>query len=382
MVLILIADDNSQNLYLLESLLKGNGYEVTSARNGAEALELARQSRPDLIITDIFMPVMDGFALCREWKGDERLKDIPFIFYTATYTDPKDEQFALSLGAERFIVKPQEPDALIEVVRQVLEASAERTAGRPLADDSKTLRQYNEVLFRKLEQKIVELENANANLRKIPSRLLAAMEEERKRIGRDFHDSVVQMLVAIKLRIELAIKLNENGYPETAMTHLEQLIPILQSAIEESRSICMGLRPSILDNLGILSTVEWLCREIMKLYPGIHVEFKRGLDETEIPEELKMSIFRIAQESLNNAAKHSRAERVDLLLARNENCIELTITDAGIGMDLDYTVQDQSSINLGLIGMRERAELTGGRFSIDSVLGDGTTVRVSWPIGG
>ena len=95
----LIVDDNLQNLYLLESILRGYKYEVVTARNGAEALDAAIKKQPDLIIADILMPVMDGFELCRKWKADERLNRIPFIFYTATYTDPRDERFALSLGA-------------------------------------------------------------------------------------------------------------------------------------------------------------------------------------------------------------------------------------------------------------------------------------------
>jgi PAS domain S-box-containing protein len=174
MARIIIADDNNLNLYLLESILKGYGYEVTAAGNGAEALELARQNRPDLIITDIFMPVMDGFALCREWKADRQLKDVPLIFYTATYTDPRDEQFALSLGADRFLVKPQDPTALAEVVQQVLNSGKKRVAGRTPADESETLREYNEVLFRKLEQKVVQLESEIAERELIQEQLAQA----------------------------------------------------------------------------------------------------------------------------------------------------------------------------------------------------------------
>ncbi|GEM_PF-4058789 len=205
MTKILIADDNSQNLYLLESILKGYGYGVTSARNGAEALKLARQNRPDLIITDIFMPVMDGFALCREWKADERLKYIPLIFYTATYTDPRDEQFALSLGAERFLIKPQEPEALAEVVRQVLEEGAEKATEKPFADESETLLQYNEVLFRKLEQKVVQLEEARADLQKIPAALARASQVS-------LFDSLLVIGMGVLLAIIFNIS-NPHGIP-------------------------------------------------------------------------------------------------------------------------------------------------------------------------
>jgi len=107
---LLIVDDKPENLYLVESILKANGHETISARNGAEALGFATKEKPDMIIADILMPVMDGYTLCRECKKDIRLQKIPFIFYTATYTDPKDEEFALSLGADRFVLKPQDPD--------------------------------------------------------------------------------------------------------------------------------------------------------------------------------------------------------------------------------------------------------------------------------
>jgi len=157
---ILIVDDIVANIYLLESILKGYGFSVVSARNGSEALEKARNTPPDLIISDILMPVMDGFELCRQWKADPRLNTIPFVFYTATYTDPRDEQFAMSLGAERFIVKPQKPEILAQIVRELIdEAMGDKTFSvkRPLGDEMEILRQYNEVLFRKLESKVMQL---------------------------------------------------------------------------------------------------------------------------------------------------------------------------------------------------------------------------------
>jgi len=179
MAKILIADDIWPNLYLLESILKGYGYEITATKNGAEALDAARIDPPDLIITDILMPVMDGFELCRRWKADDRLKHVPFIFYTATYTDLKDEQFARNLGAERFIVKPQKPEDLVRAVREVLEEARKNTPaspGEPAGDEMELLRQYNEVLFRKLERKVVQLEEDIAG-RKVAEAALAESEE-------------------------------------------------------------------------------------------------------------------------------------------------------------------------------------------------------------
>lgn len=164
---ILIADDIAENLYFLEVLLKGNGFEVRSALNGAEALESARRDPPDLILTDILMPVMDGYTLCREWRADDRLKRIPFVFYTATYTGQKDEALALSLGADRFAIKPLEPDVLMGMIREVLAGSRkdEPTASADLPEkDGELLKEYNEALFRKLEKKMSDLEQVNREL--------------------------------------------------------------------------------------------------------------------------------------------------------------------------------------------------------------------------
>jgi len=160
---ILIVDDNAENLYFLEVLLKGKGFDVIKAKNGSEALELAYKSHPDLIISDILMPVMDGFALCRKCKTDEQLRHIPFVFYTATYTEPKDEKFALSLGAERFIIKPQELDSWTEILEGIFKNTISET--KPLGEEMEYFRQYNEILFSKLEKKISDLETANSKLK-------------------------------------------------------------------------------------------------------------------------------------------------------------------------------------------------------------------------
>ncbi len=101
---ILIVDDNENDLILTDTLLRMNGYEVISAENGVDALEKLRNNSIDMIVSDILMPEMDGFQFCRECKRDDSLKSIPFVFYTATYNDKKDEEFALSLGAEKFML--------------------------------------------------------------------------------------------------------------------------------------------------------------------------------------------------------------------------------------------------------------------------------------
>jgi|GEM_PF-849078 len=164
---ILIVDDNSATRSALDAVLKEAGYAAAMAENGAEALELARRSPPDLVISDILMPVVDGYELCRLWKADDRLKRIPFIFYTATYTDLKDQRFGLGLGAERFLIKPMKIELLKAVVSEVLEQG--RTGGapyNPLASAAVPPEKYSEVISRKLEYKVAELEKEVAARRK------------------------------------------------------------------------------------------------------------------------------------------------------------------------------------------------------------------------
>jgi len=164
---ILIADDNDVNLYYLQSLLSAAGYEVVSAKNGAEALESALANPPDLILSDILMPVMDGFALCQRWRGEKRLARIPFAFYTATYTDPRDKELGLRIGADEFLMKPVEPDALLETIRDLLRRKETgELPDRPRVgrETDVILREYNAALVRKLEDKLVELEVANQKL--------------------------------------------------------------------------------------------------------------------------------------------------------------------------------------------------------------------------
>ena len=176
--IILIVDDNSTNLYVLKSLLESESMETITAKNGKEALAKARSHPPDLIVSDILMPVMDGYTLCRHWKSDDQLKHIPFIFYTATYTEAKDEKFALSLGADLFIVKPQEPEVLINMLSKFLSAQyvVKPAQLKPLGEEMEFFRQYNEILFSKLEKKMLDLETANQQLKMLEERYRLSFE--------------------------------------------------------------------------------------------------------------------------------------------------------------------------------------------------------------
>jgi signal transduction histidine kinase len=171
---ILSVDDKAENLYLLEAMLKGAGYQVVSAHNGVEALQHLGQDKFDLIISDILMPLLDGFELCHRVKQCPDLRYIPFIFYTATYTEKKDEELGLRLGATRFIIKPLDPEQFLVILQQVLQ---EYEAGRlvspspPAEKEDVLLKAYNLRLVRKLDHKVQQLDQTAQQLR-------AVMEEK------------------------------------------------------------------------------------------------------------------------------------------------------------------------------------------------------------
>jgi len=210
-------------------------------------------------------------------------------------------------------------------------------------------------------------------LRYLSAQLLITQENERKLIANEIHDSLGSSLGAIKFRMEQVLQKGDSG-------DAESIIPMIQKAIEESRRIQMALRPSTLDDLGILPTLNWFCREFQKSYSSIRIETKININEKDVPDHLKTVIYRICQEAFNNIAKHSKARLATLSLRKTDQ-IGLVIKDNGQGFDLEEKLSAENhNRGLGLTSMRERAELSGGAFALESVQGAGTTIRVSWPL--
>lgn len=219
------------------------------------------------------------------------------------------------------------------------------------------------------------LRQSESRLRLLSSQLLTAQESERKQIARDLHDGVGQTLSALKFKIEDLVhqKGRSEGIPQDQS--LENLVSMIRESIEEVRRIQMDLRPSVLDDLGIIATIGWFTREFEKVYSFVSIRKEIQIEEKEVPAPLKIVIYRILQEALNNIAKHSRANLAIVALRKKEDYIELTIEDNGAGFDLENYPK-----GFGLGSMRERVELSGGVFTVETAIGSGTAIRASWPL--
>jgi PAS domain S-box-containing protein len=230
---------------------------------------------------------------------------------------------------------------------------------------------------REMEETLVA---SSRELQALASMLLTAQENERKRIALELHDSTVATLAAIKFRLErILISNGEEG--KQAKKPLEEIATALSTAINEVRRTMINLRPSILDDLGILATINWFCREFEKTYLTMEVEKKIEIEEHEVPDPLRIVIFRVLQEAMNNAGKHSKADRLTVSLRKVDGDLKLSVEDNGRGFDVSQgTVSSEERRGLGMYSMRERVRVSGGILFVESGNGKGTSIRASWPI--
>jgi two-component system NarL family sensor kinase len=208
---------------------------------------------------------------------------------------------------------------------------------------------------------------------------LATQEIERQRIAADLHDGLGQTLSLLKLSIENAARRLSDGLLDETAEALGRLVPMAKDAMAEVRRIAMDLRPSTLDDLGILPTMSWFFREFEASCPGVRVEREFDAQESDVPVPLKLVIFRILQEAVSNATKHAHADRIRVRLRTRADELQFSIEDNGKGFDVEAMASlDRLPRGLGLKSMRERAELSGGIYDIESAPGQGTRIAIAW----
>jgi PAS domain S-box-containing protein len=223
-----------------------------------------------------------------------------------------------------------------------------------------------------------ELRECQDELRAVPLKLMNLRAADRKMFVTEVQGKIEHISKTLNSCFQVLLSAQDRRNPAEASKLLETFLSAYRHSMEEALSLCTAFKPKMPDKMGIVDTLEWFCNDFRGLYPALGIQLRIGLKEEQIPESLKISIFRIVQEGLDNVARHSKAQRVDVSLAEKKDLVELTIADNGIGMDLGAVFDEQHNMGRGLARIWERAGLTGGSLSIESFLGEGTTIRCCW----
>ncbi|HLF98214.1 MAG TPA: PAS domain S-box protein [Methylococcaceae bacterium] len=255
-----------------------------------------------------------------------------------------------------------------------------------IRDERGEIAHYGALMEDVTQRKQVEerLGETTRQLKILSQQLLDTQEQERKRVASELHDGIGQYLNALKFSLQRERTQSSPAAPGTTQAFpYAELALLLQEAIEEVRRMAADLRPAILDDLGIVATVNWFCRRVQTVYSHIRFETQIDIREGDVPERLKIVIFRVLQEAMTNVAKHAKATAVQVSLARNEKTLSLDIVDNGAGFDVARIMDRKATERgFGLFSMRERVKLSGGDFLVESAPGKGARIAVRWTLSG
>jgi PAS domain S-box-containing protein len=230
---------------------------------------------------------------------------------------------------------------------------------------------------KQMEAMLVE---SQRHLRELSRKSLEALEADRRTVARELHDSVGGSLAAIKFGLEEVAE-QATQDPVCGAASLGTLISHLMDTIKETKRISANLRPLMLDDLGLLATIDWYTRQSRQRYGNIRLIQQIDVQEHEVPEEYKIVFYRVMQEAVNNAAKHSRADTIYIRLRKGAAHFELEVEDNGTGFDLSEIFNRQDRLSgFGLKSMQERAEMCGGILNVHTQPGEGTIVKVTLPV--
>jgi PAS domain S-box-containing protein len=233
--------------------------------------------------------------------------------------------------------------------------------------------------FQNIARDVTEERRLRDNLRAQIHRTLMAQEEERKRIARELHDDIAQSILLLSRRLDTFMSGSTHKLPKTSISELEHIQNIANESYKSLQRYARDLRPSILDQMGLVAALNWLADELSKEL-GIKATVKADKLPSISP-ETELAMFRIVQETLSNVRKHAQASRVNITVKLDSNNVKVTITDNGKGFLTSRLTGDLAREGkLGVLGMEERARLIGGSLQIKSKPGKGTTVIAKAPI--
>jgi signal transduction histidine kinase len=341
---ILMVDDQPGKLLSYEAMLDQLGENLIKAHSGMEALERLLKTDIALVLMDVSMPGMDGFETAQMIHDHPRFQNTPIIFISGIHMTDLDRLKGYQHGAVDYVSVPVVPELLRAKVK----------------------------VFAELHRKTQQLEVLNAQMTRL-------QDEERRRIARELHDSVGQLLAAIAMNGIVVDAESHRLSPDAAKRLLENAT-MVEEASKQIRTISHLLHPPLLDELGLASALRWYVEGFSE---------RSKIDTTlDIPEnfadlskDTELSIFRVVQECLTNIHRHAASPIAGIRITQDEACLRVEIEDAGKGIPLEKLSAFSSTARtgVGLRGMRERLRLLGGTLNIQSS-GRGTRVTAILPV--
>lgn len=357
---VLIVDDDPHTLRALRELLVGPDRNIIVAQSGEEALRAVLRTDFAVILLDVNMSNMDGIETARIIRKREGSRNTPILFMTGTNDDAFSSFRGYQVGAVDYLVKPVLPEVLRSKISVFLE-----------------LYRYNAGLTREIaERKAIEddLRKAEEQVRAFRAHIESAREDERASLAREVHDELGQAMTGLKMDLAWLEKRLPKDKEEAA-DKVKSMLRLVDATIQSVRRISSALRPQVLDDVGLIATLRWQAGEF-QLRTGIRCNVDLPPEEVAFDRARSTAAFRILQEVLANVARHSGATRVDITLRVDPDHFILKIADNGRGVS---EAQLRNPKSLGLLGIRERAFLLGGRVDFQAEAGSGTTVTLSIP---
>jgi len=346
---VLLIEDDEDDYIIFKKLLTGisqKRFELKWASNYEAAVKTAGEEPFDVVFIDYVLGQEDGLTLMRELlRGGLKA---PVIILTGLGDFEIDDR-AMREGASDYLEKKNlKPSVLERAIRYAMERA----------------------------RNLSKIQAQGDQLKFLSEKLLEIGEKERGLIAGELHDGIKSQLCAIKYALEeKLLRMGGNDVEETGIP-LEKIVSWTKDTISETGRICTELRSEMLDDLGILDAIRWTCRQFKDTYLETQLHLHLDLEEKFILQSLKLVIYRIVQEALNNVAKHGNAENVRISLKTVPDGLSLVIVDDGKGFDMK---NPEFHKGLGLESMQNRTEIVSGRFLLESTPGEGTRIECFWP---
>jgi len=342
---ILLIEDNPGDARLIKEYLtaeKNITFNLQTCEKLAQGIDIVESEYIDVVLLDLKLPDSEGLNTFQ--KMFAAAPHVPIIVLSGL-DDETTAIKAVQMGAQDYLVKDKvEEDILVRAIRYSIERKKAEEEHQSL-----------------MEQRIRSLS------------IIEAQENERRRISRELHDGLGQLLSATKLKLgmfEFVHSQNKEKFSDL----IKEVDTIISKAIVEARRISHDLRPTTLDDFGLIPALRILCQEFSKL-TGIKVKFQVSQLLERIDPKVEIAIYRIIQESFNNISKYAEATEVILDLYRKDKTVHVRVKDNGQGFDMDEAARNKKmGRGFGLLNMKERAELVGGKVEINSAIGQGTEV--------